>query len=583
MSFFLPLAISLGICLVPVWLLRRAKPTRTLDYFIASRPTPPDVLRNSLLVYFLRIATFGLFFAWGANGDFLPAAIIAVCIGLGIYLVSLLREPLIEFIDGALSTDASATPPSFLAKQYGNDARIRLLAAGLALAALIALITAEAFAIATLAKPLVGESAGSVYLLAAGMVVLAALYTVISGNSGVMHSAQLQLGIVYFGLFGSVALLLYFIVSDASPTPPQAKAAIVFVAAAGTLIMFYRRSKYVETAQIGSSDVTGESSRTSLVARLLSRLEKILNPFISAIVVFVVVLTAMEIFSVGLSAMARDSFAALRMGTQTSGMTLGGLAVLALLYPLVDARTWQTLAAAAKDTQSDRVLRSATLERVFHSAAVELPLVWLLISMLGTLAALLTERTAGGEALATFIAWLIAEQGGPADFVLSFLLVGMFAMALSAMSSMLSAVLWLLRYDVVPAFWADPVSPSRRAILVGVGLCIISILLVAVAGRFPGLTFTSSNFLMLLIGCCCAQLAFAPLLLPTLLAPTTSMQVRISAPWAAGALVAAAATGIAAVAVYAATGTEAWLWAAMPACVGAGTVFLLIGHLLRRA
>ena len=576
MSVFLLLAISLGICLVPVWLVRRAKPARAQDYFLASRPTPPDVLRNSLLVYFLRIASFALFFVWGASGDFLPAAIIAVCTGLGIYLVSLLREPIVEFIDNALDTDASATVHAFVAGQYGGDARIRLLAASLTLGALIALITAEAFATAVLAKPLLVENAGSVYLVAAGMVLLAVLYTVVSGNSGVMHSVQLQLGILYFGLFGSVALLLYFIVSDASPTPPQAKAAIVFVAAAGALIMFYRRSKYVETAQIGRSDA---APRAPFLSRLLSRLEKILNPFISAIVVFVIVLTAMEVFSVGLSAIARDSFAALRMGTHTSGMTLGSLALLALLYPFVDARTWQTLAAAAKDMQADRELRSATLDRVLHSVAVEVPLVWLVMAMFGTLAALLTETPAGGEALAAFIAWLVSEQGGPADFVLAFLLVGMFAMALSAMSSMLSAMLWVLRYDVLPALW--PGQAGRRAVPVGVGLCIIAILVVYLADRFIGLAFTSSSFVTVLIGCCCAQLALAPLLLPALLGASGS--ARMSAPWTLVAIGAAFSTGMAAVIAYAITGSVTWLWTAMPACIGAGMLVLFVARLAPRA
>jgi hypothetical protein len=343
--------------------------------------------------------------------------------------------------------------------------------------------------------------------------------------------------------------------------------------------MFYRRSKYVETAQIGRSDAADESSRLPLLSRLLSRIEKILNPFISAIVVFVIVLTAMEAFSVGLSAMARDSFAALRMGTHTSGMTLGSLALLALLYPFVDARTWQTLAAAAKDTQPDRELRSATLERVFHSVAVEVALVWLLMAMFGTLAALLTETPGGGEALVAFIAWLVTEQGGPADFVLGFLLVGMFSMALAAMSSMLSAMLWVLRYDVLPALWPDP--GARRSVLVGVGLCIIAILVVYVAGRFLGLAFTSGSFVAVLIGCCCAQLALAPLLLPALLAPPGS--AGISAPWAQVAIGAGFSTGMAAVIAYAMTGSETWLWTAIPACIGAGTLVLFIARVAPRS
>ena len=74
-----------------------------------------------------------------------------------------------------------------------------------------------------------------------------------------MHSVQLQLGLIYFGLFGSVALILYFIVSDASPTAPQAKFAIGFVAAAGTLIM----RTFSASASITSSKGSDPASITS--------------------------------------------------------------------------------------------------------------------------------------------------------------------------------------------------------------------------------------------------------------------------------------------------------------------------------
>src|SRR5205085_3561128 len=144
-------------------------------------------------------------------------------------------------------------------------------------------------------------------------------------------------------------------------------------------------------------------------------------------------------------------------------------------------------------------------ERVLHSVAVEVPLVWLVMAMFGTLAVLLTETPAGREALAAFLGWLVAERGGPADFVLSFLLIGMFAMALAAMSSMLSALLWVLRYDVLPALWPqEDGAQTRRTILVGACLCVVAILLVYVAAEFLGMTLTSGNFLALLIACCCA-------------------------------------------------------------------------------
>jgi hypothetical protein len=76
---FLPLIIALGICLLPIWLLPRRNFQRPRDYFIASQPTPPDVMRNSAVGYPLRIAAFGPLFVWGASGDLWPALIGAGC------------------------------------------------------------------------------------------------------------------------------------------------------------------------------------------------------------------------------------------------------------------------------------------------------------------------------------------------------------------------------------------------------------------------------------------------------------------------------------------------------------------------
>ena len=92
-----------------------------------------------------------------------------MCLGLGIYLVSLLREPLLGFLDTALSAGTSATVHAFLAAQHGNEARLRLLAACLTVVALTGLITAEAFAGAILVRPLFAASTAGVYLVAGGM------------------------------------------------------------------------------------------------------------------------------------------------------------------------------------------------------------------------------------------------------------------------------------------------------------------------------------------------------------------------------------------------------------------------------
>ena len=121
----------------------------------SSRPAtrPPGVIQNASIAYALKMATFGPFFAWGASGDLWPAIIAALSFGLGLCLVYILRRPLLAFLDNALGRDQSITVHEFLARQYGNDPRVRLLAAGLTIFALAGLILAESIALAAVLKP----------------------------------------------------------------------------------------------------------------------------------------------------------------------------------------------------------------------------------------------------------------------------------------------------------------------------------------------------------------------------------------------------------------------------------------------
>jgi hypothetical protein len=587
---FLLLMIALSICLVPIWLLRNLQ--RAREYFITSQPTPPDVMRNSCVAYPLRIAAFGPFFVWGASGDLWPAIIGAACFGSGVYLIYALRRPLLAFLDSALDGNASMTVPAFIARWHGNDGRVRLLTAGLTLVALTGLITAEAFATATLVGPVMMESARSVYLLAGGMLVLMVLYTVFAGNSGVMHSVQLQVGMIYLALFGSTALLLYFLVSDVTTMPAHGSFAVVFIAAACVLILFFRRFKYVDNTPIGKTNgpSVNVGVRPSLVSRLLRRLEKALNTFISVFVILVIVLIVMEFSFFGVPLMARDSIVALQRGTGIAGMALLTVVFVPLLYPIVDVATWQRLAALAKDTGSQPDLRSATLARIFNSLAPEVMLLLLLMCMFGAIAAVATEIPVDREVLQVFIRQLALDDSLPASLAISFLVVGMFAMAFSAMISMFSASLWVLRYDILPARWpalgperikpGDEAIARRYTILVGCGFCIASVLLVAVADALLGMSFTSGTFLAVVFACWCAQLSFVSLVLAPIGLRGRGMGA-VSAPWALLIVGIAAASGIAAVIVYLATGAEPWLWAAVPACLGSGLVLFAVARLCR--
>jgi hypothetical protein len=597
MSFatFLPLLLALGICFIPVWLLRYPDYRRAQDYFVSSQYTRPEVVRNASIAYALRMAAFGPLFAWGASGDLWPAIIGSAFFGLGVYLIYILRQPLLEFLDDALSRDRSITVHEFIARQHGNDPRVRLLAASLTVFALLGLLVAEALGVAAFLKPMLPGSAAAVYWFVFGALLLTVLHAILSGHSGVMHSAQLQLGMLYLGLFGSTALLLYLHVSALTPMPPHGTFAVVFVAVCCAIMLYYRRSRYVDTDPIRRATSNADPGRASSGARLLSRFEKIFNACLSVLLGLIIVVALMEFYAAGLPTFVRDSAAALQTGTRVPGVGLIALCLLPLFYPLVDVTNWQRLAAARKDMSSSGVepgRQSAVLRGVFRIYAVESSLVWLLMCMLGAIAVIAIGMPGGADVLQIFVAQLISEHNEVAVVALPLLLICVFAVALSTMSALFSASLCTIRYDLLAALWPElapgqgqalkEATARRRTLVAGGGLGLAVATIFCVADASLQISFTSGTFLALLFAFCCAQLSFAPLVLGPIVGRLRGGLGTVSPGWAVVILGFGAASGVAAVTVYLATGTEAWLWAAVPACLGSGLVLFAIARAASR-
>jgi hypothetical protein len=576
---FLPLAISLGICLVPAWLLRRREYARVQDYFVSSQYTPPEVIRNASIAHVLKMATFGPFFAFGASGDFWPAIIGSVCSGLGIYLVYVLRRPILEFLASALSRDQAITVHEFVARQHGNDPRVRLLAASLTLFALVALIVGEAFAMAAFLKPIFG-SGSVIHFALFGTLLLMLLYAALSGHSGMMHSAQLQLGMLYLGLFGSTALLLYLHVSALTPLPPHGTFAVVFVAACCAAMLAYRRSRYVDTSPI-------DSGRQSRGGKLLRRFEKILNPCISVFMVFIIVVAAMEFYFAGLWSVARDSAAALQTGTSLSVMELVAVGLLPLFHPIVDIANWQSLAAAEKDRglyQANPKRWFAARRSIFRIYALESPLVWLFMGMLGAIAVIAMEIPPGVDVMRAFVEQLASGENPVAGVAGCLLWIGVAALALAAMSSAFSASLCTIRYDILPALPrpADEALARRRMPAAGAALFLVIAMASYVADAFLRINIASSTFLALVFALCSPALAFAPLMVGPVIGGTRGGFASVSPGWALVIIGVGAAGSAGAVTGYAATGNDSWLWAAVPACLGSGFLLFAAAWLWRR-
>jgi Na+/proline symporter len=586
------LVLWLGTSFIPIWLLRHQLAIRAQDYFVSSQVTPPNTVKNSFIAGYFRMSNFVPLFVLGANGDFWPVIAGSVFLGLGIYLIFILRRPILAFLVHALAYDESITVHEFIARQHGNNPRVRLLAACLSVVTLLGFIIAEGIAVAMFAQPLLPERTGAAFLLMLGLPIGVTFCVILSGNTGVMQAAQLQLGLLYLGLFASTVLLLYLSVASLTHFPPHATLAVAVIAVCCAALVYYRRSRYVDTTLLScvDSDIDDATSRCiSLGSRLLRRFEKILNVCISIFAVLAIVIALMYLTFVGLPVLAWDSAAALQTRTGTPAITLLAVMLLLLFYPIADMANWQRLAAFEKDslaTNEEPSRQTARLRMIFKTYAVEVPLLWLFICMFGAVAAVSANAPGGAGVPQTFIHSLAVGQNVVATLALSLLFAGVFTMAVSTMSALISACLSTIRYDILPTLrpelmsghlqWATERAARRGTIFASGAFYLITII---ICGLFRRNAFGGSTLLALLFASCGAQLSFVPLIVGPVLARSTNSLASVSSGWAIAILGVGAAAGVGTVAVYFAIGSESYLWAAVPGCLGLGFLIFAVARM----
>jgi hypothetical protein len=136
----------------------------------------------------------------------------------------------------------------------------------------------------------------------------------------------------------------------------------------------------------------------------------------------------------------------------------------------------------------------------------------LFMCMFGVIGVVTMATPDGANAVADFLRELTAEQNALAGAALSLLLLSVFAIALSTMSSLLSASLCTVCYDVLPAVWPELASAkgddageaTRRSAIAGGGLyAVTTIAGFFVADAYLQVNYTSGAFLALLFAFSC--------------------------------------------------------------------------------
>jgi hypothetical protein len=588
---FLALAIVLVLFVTPGLLIRRPAYFGAEEDFGSSDHVLPTVIRNSSVAYGVGLATLGPLFAWGASGDLWPAIVYTIFVGSGLSILYVLRRPILEFLADVLRHHRSITVHEFICRRHGNDQRVRAIAALLTMLALTGLAVCEMLAVATALKPVLWDSELLTELFLAAILLVVMLCAFWSGHRGTMHAAQLQLGLLYLGLFGSMAFLLYLQLSELGTVPARGRFAIALVVIVCAIILIYRRVRYVDTNSIRyqvSNAVAAVGEREPLPLRLVSRFGKILNVFIVVFIALAIGFSAVELYVAGIPVIAYDGVTLLA-NAHVSGIAPIVLVLGALFHPIVDVVNWQRLAAFEQERGwcyfwEDQW--TSDFRRFCATYSAEVPLVVFLICLFGTIAGLNLVTSERADVVQDLIVQLIAQDNFVATTIVALFLLSLFAIAVSTMSSLLVASLCTIRYDIVPMFSPKPTLVRMRGVQgtmivagTGVGLVVFAIFCLTHA-RYE-ITLSSGSFLALVLGFSCLQISFAPLVLGPLIGRSGG-HGTVSPGWAVAVMGGGAVIGSGTVAAYLATGYEPLLWAALPGCLGASTLLFIAACLWPR-
>jgi len=412
-----------------------------------------------------------------------------------------------------------------------------------------------------------------------------------------VHASQFQLGMIYFGVFGSTTGLLYLEISDLGALPMSAILAIGLIAAVCAVIQWRRRTRYVDTGLIGvGATGNGAGDRPAAAARFLSRFQKVFNAVIGAaaitLMIMAIAFAGLELAFEPRWAVDPADFVPSPASPSVAAMTLISLILLPLLRPLVDIVNWQRLAAFANQSNARSAAPSGWIKALgqFCTAyAVEVPLVGLLICLFGALAGLSFVAPTRAELIPFIISQLARENEAITSAIVALFVLAAAAMAVATLASLFSAGLCAIGYDIAPLFRTLPsrdkaASPSDRALPRWLAALLVALATLAVfyiAAAYFDVAFASPRFLGLVLCCSSIQLVFAPLVLAPLVG-RADVIAALRPGWTLAVLLVGAVLGLIVTARALLGGDESLLLWIVPAFLGSAAGVFALAVVMRR-
>jgi hypothetical protein len=193
----------------------------------------------------------------------------------------------------------------------------------------------------------------------------------------------------------------------------------------------------------------------------------------------------------------------------------------------------------------------------------------------------------GTSGVANLMKEFVDQLAAPTNPTISLLLISLFAIVLSTMTSLFSASLCSIRYDILPLLPqailvnsppAGETRTSRRAIALGLSIYVIIFLVFLVADQVAHIRLTS-GFVALFFTFASTQLSYVPLVWGAIIGKGSRGLAPVPAGWALIIIFSSFAIAIFAVTIYLITQDETCLWTAVPANLALALLLFVVAQL----
>jgi hypothetical protein len=509
------LGLSLSMYVIPAWLSRQRVWREVRDVSAATVPAAPSLFQNAAVAYAIQLATFGPFFVWGASGAYLPGIVNSIFFGFGLSLFYFFRKRVFDFLAAQLRIDQSFTLHGLIASRHGNSRLVALTSACLTIFALCGVILGEMLGASAILRPFLGDLGDNTFIVILIMFLCMFLYCTVGGNEGVLQTDQLQLGVAYCSLFLCTTVMIanFWVFDTESRILSTSILSTLFIV---SLIAIVRKFQFIERSANIFHAPENSDKLFAFVVRCYVKIEQCLNIIL---IVSTVAIVAILIFAISSEPLQFD-ISALGNRGEVPWIGIISLAILPLAFNLCDTSNWQRMAAFRPDLHAPS--EDKAVKRALLNYSIESALVWLLMLFMGAMGAMFVG---GGwtdqDDLSSFLTRVLKLNSYAGNFFVVLFLTGGFAIALSTMSAVFSAVLAVLRLDVLnrPEAAVQRSGEENTSFIDRsnkIGFMIFSVFFVLYVAFEKLVPFGKETYVNLLLGFYGAQVAFLPSLLASL-------------------------------------------------------------------